>query len=107
MRKTPLTRKQSKELRANQECTVNRLKNLLKMPEAKDMLPEAEIIISGNLVLKNGRLYVFHRGQGHICPDYDTWDDDSYKNVSPTLELVEQFNVEISDIESIADRLRT
>lgn len=101
----PLTKTQLERVHGRQLEVVERLKKLLEMPEIKEMI--REVALSGRLILTKNGLYIFHRGEGLIDPDYGTWDDDWYEKIKkPTLELVERFNLEIQDIEHIEKQLR-
>lgn len=104
----PLTKKQLERVHEEQTKVVERLKELIKMPEVKDMLPGATIEISRGLLLaKGGYLCTFSQG-GVTCADYGEWSDDSWPDEGkPTRELVEKFDISLRDIEHVMRGLQT
>ena len=93
----PLTREQLKRKHFEQMRVVERLEELLAMPEVKDMIRETTI--AGNLLLGKGGLYVFHHG--FRASDLGDWHNESYEKVQPMRELVEKYDLDVEYIERI------
>jgi hypothetical protein len=102
----PLTKKQLERVHEEQMKVVARLKKLLKMPEVKDMLPEAEIRISGDLALVGGYLCYWYNDRCVMPSDCDSNHRSEWINTTPNREIVEEHSITTEDIEDVIRRLR-